>query len=74
MPSIRTEGFRSERVGDIIIGAYKRTSQLIKDNLGTFHKIANALFEKETLNSREIDELMAGVKKSIPEETDDGAS
>jgi len=61
-----------EEVRDIIIEAYKKTTQLIKDNLDTFHKMANALLEKETLNSREIDELMACVKKSIPEEIDDG--
>jgi cell division protease FtsH len=58
-----------EEVRDIVIGAYKKTSQLIKDNLGTLHGMANALLERETLNSGEIDELMAGVKKSVPEET-----
>jgi cell division protease FtsH len=56
-----------EEIRDIVIGAYRKTSQLIKDNLDTLHKMANALLEKETLNSSEIDELMAGVKKSIPE-------
>ena len=54
-----------EEVRDIVIGAYKRTAQLIKDNLDTLHKMVHALLEKETLNSREIDELMAGGKKSI---------
>lgn len=34
----------------------------------------NALLEKEMLNSSEIDELMAGEKKSIPEEIDAGTS
>ena len=29
--------------------------------------MANALLEKVTLNSNEIDELMTGEKKSIPE-------
>jgi len=63
-----------EEVTDIVIGAYKKTAQLIKDNLDTLHKMANALLEKETLNSSEIDELMAGGKKSIPEEIDTGTS
>ena len=57
-----------EEVSDIVIGAYKRTARLIKDNLETLHKMANALLEKETLNSREIDELMAGGKKFINED------
>ena len=49
-----------EEVRDIVIGAYKKAAQLIKDNLDTLHKMANALLEKETLNSSEIDVLMAG--------------
>ena len=61
-------------VRDIVIGAYKKTAQLIKNNLGTLHKMANALLEKETLNSSEIDELMGGGKKSIPKEIDAGTS
>jgi cell division protease FtsH len=63
-----------EEIRDIVIGAYKKTSQLIKDNLDTLHKMANALLEKETLNSSEIDELMGGGKKSIPKEIDAGTS
>jgi cell division protease FtsH len=63
-----------EEVRDTVIGAYKKTAQLIKDNLDTLHKMANALLEKETLNSSEIDELMAGGKKSIREEIDAGTS
>jgi cell division protease FtsH len=56
-----------EEVRDIVVGAYKKAAQLIKNNEDTLHKMANALLEKETLNSGEIDELMAGGKKSIPE-------
>ena len=54
-----------EEISDIVIGAYKRTARLIKDNLDTLHRLANALLEKETLNRSEIDELMADVEKSI---------
>ncbi|MBL7174259.1 MAG: hypothetical protein ISS66_00400 [Desulfobacteraceae bacterium] len=53
-------GVGASRVRDIVIGAYKKASQLIKDNLDTLHKMANALLEQETLDSSEIDELMAG--------------
>jgi len=72
--SERTAQRIDEEVGDIVIGAYKKTAQLIEDNLDTLHKMANALLEKETLSGREIDELMAGGKKSIPEEIDAGTS
>jgi cell division protease FtsH len=59
-----------EEVRNIVIGASKKTAQLIQDNPGTLHKLANALLEKETLNSSEINELMAGGEKPIAEETD----
>jgi len=61
-------------VRDIVIWAYKKAAQLIKDNLDTLHKIAKALLEKETLNSSELDEIMAGGEKSIPEGIDAGTS
>jgi cell division protease FtsH len=48
-----------EEIRGIVIGGYKKTAQLIKDNQDTLHKMANALLEKETLNSDEIDLLMA---------------
>ncbi len=51
-----------EEVGDIVTGAYKKASQLIKDNLDTLHSLANGLLEKETLDSSEIDEIMTGGK------------
>ena len=63
-----------EEVRDIVIGAYKKAAQFIKDNEDTLHKMANALLEKETLNSGEIDELMAGGKKSIQKKIDAGRS
>ncbi|RLB19629.1 MAG: cell division protein FtsH [Deltaproteobacteria bacterium] len=61
-----------EEVRNIIIGASEKATRLIEDNLGILHKMANALLEKETLNSGEIDELMAEVKKPLPEEIDAG--
>jgi len=57
-----------DEVRGIVIGAYKKATHLVKNNLGTLHKVAKALLEKETLNSSEIEELTAGVKKSMPKE------
>ena len=59
-----------EEVRDIVIAAYKKTAHIIKNNLATLQKIAEALLDKETLNSSDIDELMAGVKNFIPEEVE----
>ncbi len=52
-----------EEVRRIIMEAYDKTCQLITDNLGTMHNMANALLEKETLNGQDIDAIMAGDKK-----------
>jgi cell division protease FtsH len=59
-----------EEVRNIVTGAYEKASQLIKDNQDTLHKMANALLEKETLDSGDIDDIMASGEKSIPEEMD----
>ena len=53
-----------EEVRGIVVEAYKKALSLIKDNLDALGNIAMALLEKETLNSRDIDELMAGAKRS----------
>ncbi len=63
-----------KEVRNIVTGAYEEARQFINDNLDTLHKIANALLEKETLNSDDIDEIMDSGKKTTPEETDAKAS
>ncbi len=49
-----------EAVRSTVIEAHNKAAQLIRNNLDILGKIAIALLEKETLNSRDIDELMAG--------------
>jgi cell division protease FtsH len=57
-----------EAVRGLVVRGYKKAAQLIGDNLDTLRKIAIALLEKETLNSRDIDELMrVGKKPPVPE-------
>ena len=53
----------------IVTNAYDITCRLIKDNLDIIHNMANALLEKETLNGKDIDEIMAGDKKSDSKNT-----
>jgi len=53
-----------EEVRNIVTNAYEKTSQLIRDNLDTMHRIANALLEKESLTSDDVDAIMAGHKGS----------
>jgi len=53
-----------EEVRNIVTGAYEKACQLIRDNLDTMHSMANALLEKETLTSDDVDAIMAGHKAS----------
>ncbi|MBW2048761.1 MAG: ATP-dependent zinc metalloprotease FtsH [Deltaproteobacteria bacterium] len=59
-----------EEVRDIVTGAYEKAFQLIKANLEIHERMAKALLERETLNSDDIDEIMAGSEALVPKETD----
>ncbi|MBW1708082.1 MAG: cell division protein FtsH, partial [Deltaproteobacteria bacterium] len=59
-----------EEVRDIVTGAYEKAFQLIKANLEIHERMAKALLERETLNSDDIDEIMAGSEAPVPKETD----
>ena len=47
-----------EEVRKIITDGYGKTSQLIKDNMDSLHRLASALLEKETLDSKAIDQVL----------------
>lgn len=47
-----------EEVNDIIIGSYKKTREMIKDNIDKLHAMANALLEKETIDGKDIDKIL----------------
>jgi cell division protease FtsH len=55
-----------QEVKDIVMGAYNNTYKLIEENIDTLHKIANALLEKETIDTKDIDEIM-GIKPKVTE-------
>jgi cell division protease FtsH len=57
-----------EEVRDIVTGAYEKANQLITDNLDTLHRMAKALLEKETLDSKDIDEIMGRAGKTAEQE------
>ncbi len=63
-----------EEVRRIVTNAYDDSCQLIKDHLNTIHNMANALLEKETLNNKDIEEIMAGDKKWDRKSTPDPKS
>ncbi len=57
-----------EEVRDIVTGAYKKAFQLIKANLDIHKRMAKAQLERETLNSSDIDKIMAGSKAPVPKD------
>ncbi len=65
--SEKTAQLIDEEVRNIVSGAYERAKQLIQEHMEILHKMANALLEKETLDSKAIDEIMAEVGGSSPE-------
>jgi cell division protease FtsH len=55
-----------EEVRSIVTNAYVKTSGLIKENLEALHRLAGALLEKETLDAKQIDEILLRVSKPAP--------
>jgi len=54
-----------DEVRGIVSRAYNRTCQLIKDNLEALHGMAKALLEKETLDGKAIDDIIAAAGKGL---------
>jgi cell division protease FtsH len=63
-----------EEIRNIIDGCYAKAKKLLEDNEDKLHAMANALIELETLNSDQIDDIMAGAKPREPDETPPSAS
>ena len=55
-----------EEVRRIVTDAYAKTSNLLKDNLEALHQLAAALLEKETLDGKQIEEIMVRMRKTAP--------
>ena len=55
-----------EEVRAIVTDSYAKTSNLIRENLEALHQLAGALLEKETLDAKQIDEILARVNKPAP--------
>jgi cell division protease FtsH len=47
-----------DEVRGIVTNSYNKTSQLIKDNLDSLHRMAKALLERETLDGKAIDQIL----------------
>jgi len=47
-----------DEVREIVTGSYNKATQFIKENMDILHRMANALLERETLNTADIDAIM----------------
>jgi cell division protease FtsH len=63
-----------EEVVRIVTTAYKKTSQLIRDNIDALHLMAKTLLEKETLDGKDIDDIIARSAKPAKVEAEAASS
>lgn len=68
--SEETGRFIDEEVKKIISAAEKRTTEILTENIDKLHALANALLEREILDSEEIDKVLRG--EQLPPMTKNG--
>ncbi|MGA1845754.1 ATP-dependent zinc metalloprotease FtsH [Deferribacter abyssi] len=51
-----------EEIKSIVMNNYKRALQILEDNIEVLHETANLLLEKETIEGREIEEIIKKLK------------
>ena len=55
-------------IKNIIDDSYKKAMKILKDNLDKLHVMADALIKYETIDSDQIDDIMAGAKPREPKD------
>lgn len=72
--SERTAQKIDEEVHNLVTNAYDKTKELLKANIEVLHTMASRLLEKETLESKDLEEILAAAKKPEAEQEpgDDG--
>jgi cell division protease FtsH len=63
-----------EEVRHLIDGNYDRAKKILTENMGKLHVMASALIKYETIDSDQIDDIMAGRDARPPREWDDDGS
>lgn len=51
-----------EEINKLIDTAYKKSKQILNDNLDILHALADLLLEKETVLGKELDELISSMR------------
>ena len=60
-----------EEVKSIVVNAYTRSRTLISENLDILQRMAEALLERETLDNKDIDEIMRAQEELKVEATEE---
>jgi len=72
-PNRAVSGSTAAKIDDevrrIIDECYSHAETLLKDNIDKLHAMSEALMEYETLNSNQLDDIMAGAKPRAPEDS-----
>jgi cell division protease FtsH len=69
-----TETMIEEEIRAVIDTNYARAEQILTDNINILHAMANALIKYETIDKRQIDDLMNGRPVQDPEGWDESQS
>ncbi len=71
MVSDETAHLIDEEVRDIVDRNYERARDILKSNMEKLHMMAEALIKYETLDTAQIDDIMAGKSPREPQDWDD---
>ncbi len=63
-----------EEIRNIIDRNYDRSRRILKENIDKLHAMADALMKYETIDSQQIEDIMAGRTPRPPEDWDDDSS
>ncbi len=67
--SDNTANLIDSEVREIIDTCYQKATEILEENISKLHVMAEALMEYETLDSDQIDDIMAGAKPRSPDDT-----
>ncbi|MDT0617854.1 ATP-dependent zinc metalloprotease FtsH [Salinisphaera sp. P385] len=60
-----------EEIRSIVDGCYERSKKILEDNMDKLHLMADALMKYETIDRKQIDEVMQGREPGPPQNWDD---
>ena len=69
--ALQTAHAIDKEIRSIIDGCYERAKQILEDHMDKLHMMSDALMKYETIDRKQIDEIMQGREPGPPESWDD---